>query len=235
MLRGAPEPGADLATSRASKIAPPGNLAVEQGSRHAAGHPCPAARECPRQRNLPHANRGSRTRFRTPARQRHGGSHAGLWIPTARPGLRLVSIRHPAAGGTSMARDLALGGRARATASRGAESMPPRRTRANAQLLAPLRGSGLRGRPPQLRDGRGLRAGAMLSACAPAARHRGRHHPRSRRAVPRRRVRCLAMRCQRAEGVGTDSADSSADMPGALSQHDYVSDYADARAVRGRS
>ena len=207
----------------------------EQESRRAAGHRCPPAREGPRRRNLPRANRRARTQFRTPGHQRQGGSHAGLGIPTARLGLLLVSMRHPAPGGTSMARDSDLGGPARAAASRGAESLPPCRTRANAQLLAPLRGSGLRGRPPQLRDGRGLRAGAMLPAFAPAARHRGRHHARARRAVPRRRVPCIAMRCQRAEGVGSDSADSAADMPGALSQHDFVSDYTDARAARGRS
>ena len=153
MLRGVPEPGADCATRRASEIAPPHNLAVEQGRRHAAGHRCPAAREGPRRRNLPRANRRARTRFRTPGPQRQGGSHAVLGIPTARPGLLSVSMRHPAAGSTSMARDPGLGGPARAAASRGAESMPPRSTRANAQLLALLRGSGLRGRPPQLRDG----------------------------------------------------------------------------------
>ena len=207
----------------------------EQGSRHAAGYRCPAAREGPRRRNVPRANRRARARFRTPGLQRHRGSHAGLGIPTARRGLLSVSMRHPAAGGASMARDSVLGGPARAAASRGAEPMPPRRTRANAQLLVPLRGSGLRGRPRQLRDGRGLRAGAMRCAFAPAARDRGRQHTRSRRAVPRRRVRCRVLRRQRAEGVATDSADSSADMPGALSQHDFVSDHADARAARGRS
>ena len=229
MLRGAPEPGADFAPSRASRIAPPDNLAVRarESARcwppvsTSAGGPSPAeSSAC--QPTGPDAISNAR-------------SSAPWRIPTARLGLLLVSMRHPSAGGASMARDSDRSGPARATASRGAESLPPCRTRANAQLLVPLRGSGLRGRPPQLRDGRGLRAGAMLPACAPAARHRGRHHARARRAVPRRRVPCIAMRCQREEGVGSDSADSAADMPGALSQHDFVSDYAGARAARGRS
>ena len=190
-------------------------------------------------------SKGVGTLLATRVQQRGRALAGGIFrVPTDGPGrgferpvfrLLLVSIRHPAAAGTSVARDSDLGGPARAAASRGAEPMPPRRTRANAQLLVPLRGSGLRGGPRQLRDGRGLRTGAMRSAFAPAARHRGRQHPRSRRAVPRRRVLGITMRCQREEGVGTDSADSSADMPGALSQHDFESDYADARAARGRS
>ena len=43
------------------------------------------------------------------------------------------------------------------------------------------------------------------------------------------------IRCHREGAAGTDCADSSADMPCALSQHDFGSDFADARAARGRS
>lgn len=197
--RTAPEPGADFAASRASKRAHPGNSAVEQGSRH-------AARTGDQPRGVPSPAASS-------ARQ-----------PQAAPARRAIRPAAPARPRRTGSVRWAICGSASAEASRGAESMTPRRTRANAQLLASSRGSGLRGRA-------GLPGVPRLSA----AGCRGRSHPRSRRVVPRRPVPPIAIRCQREEVVSRDSADSSAETPGALSLHDSVSDHADARAAHGRS
>ena len=87
----APEPGADFATSRASKLAPPHNLAVEQGRRHAAGHRWPAARECPRRRILRRASQRARTRSQPPGLQRRG-RRFGYALSVA---LDLLRRRHP--------------------------------------------------------------------------------------------------------------------------------------------
>ena len=94
MSRGAPtapEPGADFATSRASKLAHPDNLAVEQGRRHAAGHRWPAARECPRRRNLRRASQRARTRSQPPGLQRRG-RRFGYALSVV---LDLLRRRHP--------------------------------------------------------------------------------------------------------------------------------------------
>ena len=142
VLRGAPiapDLGADLDTGRASEIAHPDNLAIEQGERHGDRHRWPAARDCHRQRHLPRANRRARIRSQPTDLQRRGGSHVCLGTLAARQGLPL-SLRHPGDRSTCLAHDADICGPLvqRPAAVAGARTTAPQRSDAqgDGQMLS---------------------------------------------------------------------------------------------------